>query len=52
MESFLTVGCLSLGEDLPGGVAPCGQGGSLRDGGGELMGGSRSGGCLNTEESK
>lgn len=38
-------------EGLPGGVPPCGQGGSLSDGGGELMGGSRGGGCLNTNDS-
>lgn len=32
-------------------MPPCGQGGSLRDGGGELIGGSRGGGCLNTDDS-
>lgn len=45
------MGGLSLGEGLPGGVTPCGQGGSLSDGGGELIGGSRGGGCLNTDAS-
>lgn len=50
-ESFLWAGGLSPGEGLPGGVPPCGQGGSLRDGGGELSGGSRGGGCLNTDDS-
>lgn len=37
---------LSLSKGLTG------QGGSLREGGGELLGGSRGGGCLNTEASK
>lgn len=52
-ESFLWFWMrgLSLGEGLPGRVPPCGQGGSLRDGGGELMGGSRGGGCLNIDDS-
>lgn len=45
------MGGLSPGEGLPGGVPPCGQGGSLSDGGGELIGGSRGGGCLNTDDS-
>lgn len=45
------MGGLSLGEGLPGGVPPCGHGGSLSDGGGELIGGSRGGGCLNTDDS-
>lgn len=46
------MGALSPGEGLPGGVPPCGQGGSLSDGGGELIGGSRGGGCLNTDDSE
>lgn len=45
------MGDLSLAEGLPGGVPPCGQGGSLSDGGGELIAGSRGGGCLNTDDS-
>lgn len=45
------MGGLSLGDGLLGGVPPCGQGGSLSDGGGELIGGSRGGGCLNNDES-
>lgn len=46
------LGGLSPSKALPGRVPPCGQGGSLRDGGGELMGGSRGGGCLKTEASE
>lgn len=37
---------LSLSKGLTG------QDGSLREGGGELLGGSRGGGCLNSEVSK
>lgn len=45
------MGGLSLCDGLLGSVPPCGQGGSLRDGGGEFIGGSRGGGCLNTDDS-
>lgn len=50
--SFLWESGLSPGEGLPGGVPPWGHGGSLRDGGGVLSGGSRGGGCLKTDDSE
>lgn len=39
-------------EGRPGGVSPWGHGGSLREGSGELRGGSKGGGCLNTADSE
>lgn len=40
-----------MGAGLLGGVPPCGHGGSLREGGGDMSGGSRGGGGLKTDES-